>query len=198
MVCVSRCTSKDGRCSLWYRLWLLLLALGVIIGAPRSSAQSARFGYQITDLGTLGGDQTFATSLNDRGHVAGYSQTATGASHAFLWEEGQLQDLGTLGGENSVARSINRQGHVVDSAETAAGATHAIVWKSGVPRDLGLLPRGSESEGTGINKRLMRRRHGNFQNRSSSRANSSVFIATLRRQTVPREPFYPSRSNPSL
>src|SRR6266704_2464509 len=67
----------------------------------------------VTDLGTLGGDLTSrAFAINALGQVVGYSNTASGAKHAFLWANGTMQDLGTLGGEVSGASGINRLGQV--------------------------------------------------------------------------------------
>ncbi|MBX3187312.1 MAG: hypothetical protein KF819_09865 [Labilithrix sp.] len=44
---------------------------------------------RIKDLGTLGGSHTDSGSkINARGQIAGSSTTATGATHAFLWERG--------------------------------------------------------------------------------------------------------------
>ena len=39
----------------------------------------------MVDLGTLGGSESAATALNDRGDVVGFSQTPTGDRHATLW-----------------------------------------------------------------------------------------------------------------
>jgi probable HAF family extracellular repeat protein len=52
----------------------------------------------IVDLGTLGGNESFAYDTNERGQVVGWSDTDSGSLHAVLWEAGTMQDLGTLGG----------------------------------------------------------------------------------------------------
>jgi len=133
--------------------WLLLLpALVVISGLGTAAAMSVRRGYQVTDLGTLGGGESFASAVNNRGQVVGRSRTADGEVHAFIWEQGVIRDLGTLGGDNSFAAGINRHGHVVGSAEQVDGVVRAVIWKSGTIRDLGILPRGTTSDATGINR----------------------------------------------
>jgi probable HAF family extracellular repeat protein len=41
----------------------------------------------MTDLGTLGGNYSVAVVINERGQVVGYSLTASGEEHAFLWTQ---------------------------------------------------------------------------------------------------------------
>ena len=54
---------------------------------------------KMTDLGTLGGHDSGASLIDDRGQIAGTSLTARPARlHAFLWQNGKMTDLGTLGG----------------------------------------------------------------------------------------------------
>ena len=54
------------------------------------------------DLGTLGGRQGFAASINDRGQVVGQAETQSGETHAFLWQQGSGDaDIGTLGGKGA-------------------------------------------------------------------------------------------------
>jgi len=96
--------------------------------------------YQILDLGTLGGDVSQATSLNDSGQVAGWSKIDSdyqGPRHAFLWTKGAMQDLGTLGGCCSRADAVNLAGQVAGGSVTAAGEWHAFLWTAGQMQDLG-------------------------------------------------------------
>src|SRR3954471_10776733 len=82
--------------------------------------------YSVTNLGTLGGSNSFAFGLNNSGQVTGGSATSTGAQHAFLYSNGQMTDLGTLGGA-TVGYGINDAGQVAGSSETSTGATHAFL-----------------------------------------------------------------------
>jgi probable HAF family extracellular repeat protein len=87
----------------------------VVTATPRldRSAIDAAGGPQATiarvDLGTLGGQSSYATDISNRGTVVGWSQTATGDMHAFLWTaQGGMVDLGTLpGDQRSQAFSIH-------------------------------------------------------------------------------------------
>jgi probable HAF family extracellular repeat protein len=86
----------------------------------------------ITDLGTLGGDNSYATGINDAGQVVGDSRTAAGTTHAFITGPNGvgMTDLGTLGGDYSTASGINDAGQVVGwySAEPfGEGERHAFI-----------------------------------------------------------------------
>jgi len=85
------------------------------------------------------GAMTLVRAMNDRGQIVGNTKTATGATHAFLWEDGKMTDLGTLGGPSSGACGINNRGQVVGGAEDASGAMRAFVWdKAHGMKDLGI------------------------------------------------------------
>ena len=52
------------------------------------------------DLGTLGGEFSYAADINGADVIVGWSQTAAGATHAFRWSAGSgMVDLGTLPGD---------------------------------------------------------------------------------------------------
>ena len=102
------------------------------------------------DLGTRGGTTSRANGINNHGQVVGSYETASGGTHAFLWQSGGMTDLGTLGGSFSVASGINNHGQVVGASETASGETHAFLWQSGGMTDLGTLG-GTESVALAIN-----------------------------------------------
>ena len=76
----------------------LLVAVSCVLFA----ASGHEHQYTISDLPSLGGTNSRANSINDRGWLAGYSNLAGDQSrHAALWRDTVLTDLGTLGGPNS-------------------------------------------------------------------------------------------------
>jgi probable HAF family extracellular repeat protein len=125
--------------------------------------------YNVTDLGTLGGTNSYAAGINASGQVVGIADTGSHAE-AFLWTPttkngttGGMIDLGTLGGtsstlKSSAANAINASGQVVGEAITASGAFHAFLWtpttangtKTSSMIDLGTLG-GTTSIAWGIN-----------------------------------------------
>jgi probable HAF family extracellular repeat protein len=93
------------------------------------------------DLGTLGGDYSWASGVSADGSVVvGGSYNAAGQLRAFRWQNGVMQDLGTLGGTESFASGVSADGAVVvGRAYNAAGQFRAFRWQNGVMQDLGTL-----------------------------------------------------------
>ena len=110
----------------------------------------------MTDLGTLGGPNSWAYGINASGQVVGSStltDTTNWTPHGFFWPgHGKMQDLGTLGGTSSFAFSINNTGQVVGSSTLAGDKIgHAFLWQSGHKiKDLGALPGDSNSQANGV------------------------------------------------
>src|SRR5439155_1745606 len=92
----------------------------------------------MTDLGTLGGPDSYAYGLNNRGDVVGWTTGASGRPRAFLWSNGSMSDIGTLGGDAAEAWDINDAGQIVGDSE-AFGLSHAFLWQDGTMTDLGTL-----------------------------------------------------------
>src|SRR3954470_21242016 len=82
--------------------------------------------YTVTDLGTLGGSESFANTLNANGQVSGASYMVGDADyHTFLWKpttangaSGTKTDLGTLGGSQSFGNALNSSGQVAGESST--------------------------------------------------------------------------------
>ncbi len=91
--------------------------------------------YTIIGLGTLGGDTSSASDINNRGHIAGWATTARGEARAFLWRNGKMIELGVLAHHGrSAATAINDKGQVVGISEAMPAPPPPRV--PGVPDDL--------------------------------------------------------------
>ncbi len=110
----------------------------------------------VTDLGALpGADNSAAGSINERGWIAGQSQTGVvdpllgPILHAALWTQHRLVDLGTLGGKFSIATYINDADQVIGLSDNTVAdpfalfptgfQTRAFIWDDGHMEDLGTL-----------------------------------------------------------
>lgn len=113
---------------------------------------------EMTSMPTLGGNNSFATGINNEDQVVGWAETSvqdptcSGSQvlqfRAVLWEpkEDQIQELPPLPGDStSAATAINDKGHVVGisgGCGVAVGgpsAAHAVLWEDGVPTEIGDL-----------------------------------------------------------
>jgi probable HAF family extracellular repeat protein len=110
--------------------------------------------FTVRNLGTLGGNESFALGINERAEVVGSSLLASGKVRAFLWRAGQgMRNLGSLDGDESRARGINDRSEVVGFSRIANGSARAFLWIQGQGmRSLGTLG-GENSEGNSINNR---------------------------------------------
>lgn len=116
-----------------------------------SGSRDTDAGYQITELGTLGGSFSAAYGIDRAGRVLGQSRITGTTYHAFTYAEGRLTDLGTLpGGDYSTARAGNAAGDVVGLSFRPDRAPRAFLYRVGTMQDLGTLG-GSSSEAYGIN-----------------------------------------------
>jgi probable HAF family extracellular repeat protein len=129
------------------------LVLGlVLVSAVAAAAPLPR----PVDLGTLGGDFSTATDINEREQVVGSSFTADDHLHAFRWERGHFTDLGTLGGLTSRATAVNSHGEVVGASTPRADSLEevAFFWRGRGPLvNLGALPGDRVSQANDINDR---------------------------------------------
>jgi probable HAF family extracellular repeat protein len=87
----------------------------------------------VTDLGTLGGSQSFGNAINRADQVTGTADTANGGPRdAFLYAEGAMTNLGSLYGGGGAGYAINNGGQVVGlSRGNSSGAlaqTSATMW----------------------------------------------------------------------
>lgn len=110
----------------------------------------------IQDLGTLGGPDANAVSINERGQIAGQSYTNSTPNSVldacggfgvnvptedpFIWKNGEMTDLGTLGGTCGFVTGQNDRGQVIGQSDLAGDlAFHPFLWDGTALRDLGTL-----------------------------------------------------------
>ncbi|HXM22376.1 MAG TPA: hypothetical protein VN948_14065 [Terriglobales bacterium] len=142
-----------------------------LTGWPEENAVLWKDG-QIFNLGTLGGYESAAFSVNSRGQVAGFSGNSIPDPYSFLglgtetrafrWQNGQMQDLGTLGGPDAFGGIVNERGQIVGlsytnstvNPVTGLPTTHPFLWdpKTKKMQDLGTLG-GTFGETLTINNR---------------------------------------------
>ena len=121
------------------------------------------------NLGSFGGNCTYAYGLNNHGQVVGYSNLPGDQnSRAFLWDHGVFQDLGgSLGGIGGTAAfALNEAGQAVGEGSVSTGYFHAALWtKVGQITDLGTVDGDPCSSAKAINA------HGQVVGDSISLAN---------------------------
>jgi probable HAF family extracellular repeat protein len=112
----------------------------------------------MTPLPTLGGNNGFATSVNDRGQIVGWAENTVHDPtcvlpqvlqfEAVIWgpRDNQIQQLPPYGSDSvGAATGINNHGQIVGISgicQNAVGnqsAKHAVLWQNDMPMDLGNL-----------------------------------------------------------
>src|SRR2546423_1715894 len=138
----------------WRRTAVCLVALCLLssVFLRPTGAQVGR--YSIIDLGTLGGLQSKAYSINGAGRVAGDSTPSAGSSSSnpFAWQNLSFTNIGTFGGDSGTAFGINELGNTVGNAATQTNDRHAFIWSDIFGKlDIGALPGGAFATAYDIN-----------------------------------------------
>jgi probable HAF family extracellular repeat protein len=101
---------------------------------------------RMQDLGTLGGPDSVAWFVNERGQVAGQSSidsipnstTHIPTVDPFLWDHGKMVDVGNLGGTYGYVAGLNNRGQMIGTMNLPGDLTyHPYLWSGGVLTDLG-------------------------------------------------------------
>lgn len=93
----------------------IVVAGFVFAGMAQSAPQTYHVNIiKMTVLGTLGGGDSSAYDVNNRGVIVGYSKNTALARRAVRWKDGAISDLGTPASSyRSIARGINDNGEIV-------------------------------------------------------------------------------------
>jgi probable HAF family extracellular repeat protein len=153
-------------------------------GAPWSGTSCLGFLWQndsMTPLSTLGGSNSAAFAINNRGEVAGSAETATTDSTCppynpamgqyqvlqdkpVVWTNGHIQELPTYGGDpDGYAIAINDHGQAAGGSGTCStndpviglyfSPVHALLWDHGKVTNLGSLGGAFGNQAHGMNNR---------------------------------------------
>lgn len=135
------------------KLLLLMVAAGISLGIVTSADAKNKIRYRYYDLGTLGGDISWSTGVNNWGHVVGVSQTNTqNEFRGFLWTHNEMKNLGVLDADFiSGAWSINDRGQIVGFSLNSAFERRPVLWDHAGIHELETLG-GTYSDAFGINQ----------------------------------------------
>lgn len=84
-----------------------------------TGAEASALTYSVRSLGTLGGQYSYSSAINENGAVAGYSITAAGIPEAFVYVNESIRSLGS---PTYKAHGINDKLEVAGVASTQDGA----------------------------------------------------------------------------
>ncbi|MBN1359451.1 MAG: hypothetical protein JW993_02615 [Sedimentisphaerales bacterium] len=134
-----------------YLLGAIALAAGLVVGLIVWRLCCPPPLYRVTILPSLGGQPTFARSLNDRGQVAGMAGMPWEDNRLFLWDrEKGIRDLGPMVPSPIV---INNAGQISSTMLSDANQAEAFLWEPGKGR-MRLGPPGDKgSDATAMNNR---------------------------------------------
>ncbi|WP_158567944.1 MULTISPECIES: DUF3466 family protein [unclassified Duganella] len=109
-------------------------------------------GSTITDLGTLGGFESEANGINNKGEVVGWASLSDRTQHGFVTSGGKMVDLGGIAGANSdQAIDINDAGLIIGNADFGwSHNSYAYVHANGTST-LIETPNGFQSKSSALN-----------------------------------------------
>src|SRR5215212_1900444 len=149
------------------------IAIAVVCLAFAFTSSTIAQTYTVTNIGTLGGNDSVALSINDFGEVVGYSTTADGEVHGFRYFREALFDLSTLGGKESYAYLITNSGILLGDSKTSdgilrpfVGAPNSSLLNLGDDPHLFSSARGANNVGQVVGFRIVTDEHGQFHKRA--------------------------------
>lgn len=122
-----------------------LAAAILSVAAPQAAAR----GWNLVDIGTLGGANSFGAAVSNSGLVVGCADLATGEAHAFVYSEGALRDLGPgseIPAGTSCALAVNDAGVVAGRSTTG----EVVIWNGAALTRLGVQGSVGGIDGQGV------------------------------------------------
>jgi probable HAF family extracellular repeat protein len=129
-------------------LYTLLLTLPFVVlvhlhSASALAASASPTSFTISDLGTLGGTESFAYAINDRGDVVGLARMGSDlATHSFFYRRGTLTDLYPLNSGEILTggpMGINNKGQIASGVVGSDGIYYPAIYDA----DTGITVLGS-------------------------------------------------------
>ena len=114
------------------------MAGGAYFNGSQYQHAAIKDGNNFIDLGTLGGNNSYAADISDTGYVVGESQRANGNYANFLWDGDSmrlLQWIPGIGGSNFVF-DVNNLGQSVGMSQAANASQYATLWNGVKAYDL--------------------------------------------------------------
>lgn len=131
----------------------LFIGLALLAAQAAASAAHAQTVYQLTPLGTLGGDTAVVYAINNVGDIVGCSQALiNGAptSRAYVYRNGLMMDIGSLAtAGTSCAYDVNDAGVITGTSAAPTGESRGFVYRNGAMTSLGNF--GTSSNAVAIN-----------------------------------------------
>ena len=117
-------------------VFLLLFAAAADAAPPR---------YTVTDLGTLGGEQSSASAINNMGQIVGRADTLQPTFHLciFVWQNGRMRAVPGLNGDDGFVVAVNNAGQMAGEygpEPEGSGIVPIVLSLTGKMRILGSLP----------------------------------------------------------
>jgi probable HAF family extracellular repeat protein len=95
---------------------------------------------KVIDLGTFGGNYSYAHAINDAGTIVGFSETSSGVARATRWSGSTSVDLDPLSEAGGSAADINNLGQIIINRSAGSGTSQPVLLSNNTFVELPLFP----------------------------------------------------------
>lgn len=106
---------------------ILVLAMAAVV-LSAGETTNGDMAYYLTDLGTLGGNSSYAYSISNSGRAVGYGYPVSGPIAAIEFDVGGGGNNVRLSAYYSCARSVNSTGQIVGYGSTGSGSMKPLLF----------------------------------------------------------------------